>query len=225
MRAKRPPVVEGTLPPRRRDYVRMAWWQTKAPWIMAYGAHKLAEDRRVTYLYGGLILAAAVSVFGLCLSSGKDVASAVLWALVGAFAFPVVVFGLLVAVIGRPVSSRRWYMTPSRDAAMAVAIITERRRIGKRVRETHTWTISNHAVQRIGGAAGEELRAALIGPLVRAVDADDDAATLHAASEQHARLYRIAVDGLIDVGPARPRGRKMYRPRRSDRERLARAVS
>ncbi|MDZ5146370.1 hypothetical protein [Microbacterium testaceum] len=109
-------------------------------------------------------------------------------------------------------------MTETRDAAVKISIRPAARGEGGDAAGV-TWVVSDYCVQRIGGQSAGRLRTLLVGPLVSAVDDVDAAVLIHAASSLHARLYRAAVDGFVDVGPAWPRGRRLYRPRRSERAR------
>lgn len=224
---KTPPAIEGTVCPRRRDRARIAWWQLKSPWVMGFGRkHRLRDDRRIAYMYAGLLVLAFIAGAGQSWSAGASIGVAAGWGLTAAALLPTVVLALLTGVSIRPRCGRRWYMTEERDAAIEVAIRGDRQRVGRHgVIQTNTWTVSGHSVHRIGSEAGEILRATLIAPLLAAVDDADDPVYLIAASPQHARLYRTEVDALIDVGKAWPRGRKMYRPRSSDRDRIAKASS
>lgn len=220
---KCPPEVAGTVQPRRRDRPRIAWWSLKGPWVMGFGRkHRLRDDRRVAYLCAGVLGMAFVAGAGQAWSVDASFGVIVAWGVATAALAALLTFAALVGLVIRTRTGRRWYMTEDRDAAIEVAIKTDRQRIGKRsIIQTDTWTVSNHLVQQIGSNAGAKLRTTLIGPLLRAADAADDPVYLVAASPQHARLYRIEVDGLVDIGREQLRGRKMYRLRRSDRERIA----
>jgi hypothetical protein len=95
--------------------------------------------------------------------------------------------------------STRFYMTPEHDAVLAV------------VATRNGWVLKDHASARPGSGRGRALRDVVLPELVRAADAGRIAVRLTAAHEDLARVYASEVPGLVDTGPAFPRGRKMRR--------------
>lgn len=114
------------------------------------------------------------------------------------------IFSIPVLLLMQPfvVSRRnaRYYMTPERDAVLAVAATR------------HGWRIDEHASAVPGTARGKALRAGVVPPLVAAADRHHVAIYGTAATPKLARIYAEALPGLVDAGPGWPRGRKLCRP-------------
>lgn len=99
----------------------------------------------------------------------------------------------------RSSSTRRYYMTVERDAVIAIRV------------SPGTWHIEDHVVARPGTGRGRALRAAVLPTLLRAGDAAGVALEVTAVTDQLAETYRADIPGLIDIGPARLRGRRLRR--------------
>lgn len=202
--SEKPPVVAGTVQPRAWDFVRISWWSLKAPFVMGFGRRRpLREDRRMAWM-----LVLALFLLYAALGSVAIMVGAEWWSLL--LPLPLLALYLCAVpfittlVLHRSVRGRS-YMPLERDAVVRI------RQIGR------SWRIDNHATRRIGDSAATGLRESLIQPLLAACDARDLELLLVAASTIHARLYRTLIPGLIDEGPALPRGRRMRRPRSSER--------
>ena len=99
----------------------------------------------------------------------------------------------------------RYYLTPQRDAVIAV------------VAHKSTWQISEHASARPGHGRGRALRDLIVPTLTSAADLSGITIQATAATAGLSQLYASEIPGLIDVGPAIPRGRHLVRePQTSD---------
>lgn len=94
----------------------------------------------------------------------------------------------------------RYYMTPERDAVLAV------------VATRHGWKIDDHLSSKPGTGQGKALRAVLMPALVAAADTHQLAIRCAAADPTLEHIYRNELPGLVDVGRAWPRGRTLQRP-------------
>lgn len=103
-------------------------------------------------------------------------------------------------VVGR--RNARYYLTLERDAAIAV------------VATRHGWKIDDHLSATPGHGRGKALRAVVIPQLVSAADSHQLAIYGTAATPTLAKRYTADLPGLIDDGPAWPRGHKLRRPAR-----------
>ncbi len=101
------------------------------------------------------------------------------------------------AVVMRPWT--RYYLSPARDAVLAVS--------GHR----HSWSIGDHACARPGTRQGRALRKLLLPMLTSYADELGVAITTTAAVPALARMYAKALPGLEVTGRARPRGLRMRR--------------
>jgi hypothetical protein len=104
---------------------------------------------------------------------------------------------ILALAMSRPWA--RYYLTPERDAVLAV-VATRRE-----------WMIIDHISARPGTGRGRVLRRLVLPVVVQAADAKGVAIGTTAASVGLAAAYAADVPGLVDVGPGRPRGRRMRR--------------
>jgi len=93
----------------------------------------------------------------------------------------------------------RYYMTPERDAVLAITATQD------------GWHADDHVSARPGTGRGQALRAAVIPPLLKIADAQQITLHLTAADGHLAQRYSEEIPGLSDRGPARPRGRQMRR--------------
>jgi hypothetical protein len=113
------------------------------------------------------------------------------------------------------VLSRRRRRTTTRhyvlDDGAAILSITARQ---------GTWHLAGHGRAAGAEGAGERLRALLIPNLLAVADTQDVAIAATAAARTLATTYQVELPGLLDVGPAWPYGRRLYRPRRSERARM-----
>lgn len=104
---------------------------------------------------------------------------------------------LQTALTARPGS--RYYLTPARDAVLAVAVRRD------------AWFVYCHVAERPGSGQGRALRA-LVGPaLCEAADASGTPIETAALTPGLARLYRSEFPGTLDRGPAFPTGRRLRR--------------
>jgi hypothetical protein len=99
----------------------------------------------------------------------------------------------------RSSGGRRYYMTVERDAVIAISV------------SPGTWHIEDHVSARPGTGRGRALRAAVLPTLLRAADAAGIALEVTAVTDQLAAAYRADIPGLVDVGSARVRGRRLRR--------------
>lgn len=97
-------------------------------------------------------------------------------------------------------ANRRYYMSARRDAVLAVVAT----KIG--------WTFEDHTSSRPGTGQGKKLRQQVLPAIVAAADQAQVVIIADAATPQLAAQYMSEIPGMVDVGPARPRGRKLYRP-------------
>jgi hypothetical protein len=93
----------------------------------------------------------------------------------------------------------RYYMTPQRDAVLAV-IATRR-----------GWKVENHATARPGTGQGRALRALVIPALLVVADNHHVPILATAANDNLAAMYAAELPGLVDVGRGVPRGRRLRR--------------
>ena len=93
----------------------------------------------------------------------------------------------------------RYYMTPQRDAVLAV------------IATRHGWRVEGHATARPGTGQGRALRALVLRDLLGAADSHHVPIYTTAANGDLAARYGAELPGLVDVGPGNPRGRKMRR--------------
>jgi hypothetical protein len=93
----------------------------------------------------------------------------------------------------------RYYLSPSRDAVLAIAATR------------HGWQIGEHASSRPGTGQGCRLRARLLPELVAAADDAGVPITANATTTGLAELYRAELPGLVDIGRAFPRGCRLHR--------------
>ena len=100
--------------------------------------------------------------------------------------------------------SARYYMSPERNAVLAI------------VAKRGAWHIANHVAAEPGHHQGKALRKRLIGPLTIAADRAGVEIRTVAANQKLAEQYVAEVQGLVDVGPGMPRGRKLQRPPAQD---------
>ena len=73
------------------------------------------------------------------------------------------------------------------------------------------WHVTDHVTTRTGTGRGRPLRALVLPELRAAADAAGIPIYTTAAHERLAAEYSAELPGLVDVGRARPRGRKLRR--------------
>lgn len=100
--------------------------------------------------------------------------------------------------------SARYYMSPERNAVLAI------------VAKRGAWHIADHVAAEPSHDQGKALRERLIGPLTIAADRAGVEIRTVAANQKLADQYVAEVQGLVDVGPGMPRGRKLQRPPAQD---------
>ena len=96
--------------------------------------------------------------------------------------------------------SVRYYMSPTKDAVLAVAASRK------------GWAVQDHVAERPGTGQGRALRALVLPELTKAADAAGMRISATAANKTLAMQYAAELPGLVDVGRGIPRGRKMQRP-------------
>lgn len=99
----------------------------------------------------------------------------------------------------RSSGARRYYMTVERDAVIAISVTPG------------TWHVEDHVAARPGTGRGRALRALVLPTLLRAADASGLALEVTAVTDQLVAAYRADIPGLVDIGSARLRGRKLRR--------------
>ena len=116
----------------------------------------------------------------------------------GAF-WPLLPAGLALqaALTVRP--GTRYYLTPARDAVLAVAVRRD------------AWYVYCHVAEHPGTGGGRALRALVAPALCAAADATGTPIEAAALTRPLARRYRAELPGLIDCGPAFPQGRRLRR--------------
>lgn len=132
----------------------------------------------------------------------------------GIFASVPVFFALgwLVQVMKMLNPQRRYYMNEDRTAIYAL-----RAKKGGAV-----WLREDHACARIKSGAGRELRQRIFAHLLPIIDDAGVMLVSAAASDRLASIYIREMPGLVDVGPAWPRGRELQRDARRPTEAEAR---
>lgn len=93
----------------------------------------------------------------------------------------------------------RYYLSPARDAVMAVGV------------RRGSWYVDDHASARPGTGQGRALREIVLPALCDAADAAGIAIEATAVTDRLARLYQDEIPGLVDHGPAAIRGRLLRR--------------
>lgn len=95
--------------------------------------------------------------------------------------------------------SARYYMSPTRDAVLAIAATR------------HGWAVQDHVAERPGTGQGKALRALVLPKLTEAADTAGIAIHTTAANRRLAESYAAELPGLVETGRGIPRGRKMRR--------------
>ncbi|MBX9244647.1 hypothetical protein ICW40_07465 [Actinotalea ferrariae] len=98
----------------------------------------------------------------------------------------------------------RYYMSPQRDAVIAV------------VASSDAWEIGEHLSAHPGHGRGRALRELMTAPVLAAADTTGIDVRANAATAELARRYITDIPGLVDVGRAFPRGRRLLRGARPD---------
>lgn len=101
------------------------------------------------------------------------------------------------ALTARP--SARYYLSPTRDAALTV-VATRR-----------GWLVEGHSCAHPGIGRGRALRALVLPELLAAADTHHVAIHTTAATSALAARYAAELPGLVDVGRGFPRGRRLRR--------------
>ncbi len=123
-----------------------------------------------------------------------NVATGVLWLI-----YLPLMWALFVAKMLSP--SRRYYMSPERDAVFAIA-----------AKRGAVWQREDHLCARPGTGAGGRLRRRIFEHLVPLIDDAGITVISTAAHERLAQIYCAELPGLVDVGRGHPRGRELRRP-------------
>lgn len=100
-------------------------------------------------------------------------------------------------LLSRPAA--RYYLSPERDAVLAVVATGE------------GWHVEDHIAERPGTGRGKALRTLVLPALRARADAAGITIYTTAANERLGRQYAEELPGLVDVGRGNPRGRKMRR--------------
>lgn len=74
------------------------------------------------------------------------------------------------------------------------------------------WVLEDHSAQNPGTGQGLALRDILRPELMATLDAEGRGLRITAADARLAAVYIAEMPGLMDLGPAWPRGRRLYRP-------------
>jgi len=96
-------------------------------------------------------------------------------------------------------SAARYYLSPDRDAVLAIVATRD------------GWRVEDHLSARPGKKRGKALRALVLPALRAQADAAGVAIYATAASDKLAKDYADDLPGLVDVGPGRLRGRRLRR--------------
>lgn len=139
----------------------------------------------------GFVLAAGADGNPRLTRAACGLAAAAFWPLLPA------ALTLQTALTARP--GARYYLTPSRDAVLAVAVRHD------------AWHVYCHVAERSGTGQGRALRALVAPVLCAAADASGTPIEAAALTSQLARLYQSEFPGLVDRGPAFPQGRRLRR--------------
>lgn len=139
----------------------------------------------------GFVLAAGADGNPRLTRAACGLAAAAFWPLLPA------ALTLQAALTARP--GARYYLTPSRDAVLAVAVRHD------------AWHVYCHVAERSGTGQGRALRALVAPVLCAAADASGTPIEAAALTSQLARLYQSEFPGLVDRGPAFPQGRRLRR--------------
>lgn len=93
----------------------------------------------------------------------------------------------------------RYYTSPTRDAVIAVRAARD------------GWHIEDHMSAHPGHGEGRPLRDRVFPELLAEADRQTITIRIGAATPGLAHIYQREMPGLVDVGPARPRGRHLIR--------------
>ena len=139
----------------------------------------------------GFVLAATTEGNPALTRAACRLAAAAFWPLLPA------ALTLQTALTARP--GARYYLTPTRDAVLAVAVRHD------------AWHIYCHVAERRGAGQGRALRALVAPALCAAADASGTPIEAAALTARLARLYQAEFPGVADHGPAFPQGRRLRR--------------
>lgn len=139
----------------------------------------------------GFVLAATTEGNPSATRAACGLAAAAFWPLLPA------AITLQAALTVRP--GARYYLTPARDAVIAVAL-----RHG-------AWRVYCHVAERPGTGRGRALRALVAPALCAAADESGTPIEATALTRGLARLYQAEFPGVVDHGPAFPQGRRLRR--------------
>lgn len=192
-----PPPPPGTRAATAEDELRGAWWILWAQFTRLLTSRSTAGQR----------------VLALCIFTVIGLST---YLLVRSPAFAALL-GLALIAMAATLTLRRKLSSATRtryvlvDGSASLAITAT----------AHDWKIDDHSRAPGSKGAGARLRQLLIPTLLEVADRHDVAVILAAASPKLARLYNEEIPDLLDVGSALPYGRRMYRPRFSERRAIA----
>lgn len=192
----------GTRDATLRDHARSLGWVA-----LAIGSRVFT--RRTTlgqWLTSALIVAATA---GILLAVTRAVAEGT-----------VVSLAFLAAVAGILIFTAAWMARRRRRRSVRHYVLEDGMAILSVTAYDGTWHLAGHGRAIRAKGAGERLQNLLIPSLVAVADDANVAIAATAAAAQLARGYQARLPGLLDVGPAWPYGRRLYRPRVSDRKTL-----
>lgn len=164
--------------------------------------HGKRRNRAVAMLYltalPPLLIACSVSAVALAIQ-GYDMWAGIL--LVACVAAPVVV--AMVYPVLRLIPRTTIYWSADNSALLVVVMSGRRKR--------PVWRLSDHISARPRTGSGKRLRDSLYRPLMEAADRAGVTIRANAADDRLAQVYSNELPGLVDVGRAWPRGRKLER--------------
>ena len=156
----------------------------------------LSDVARLAWLVErGFVLTATTEGNPRITRAASGLAAAAFWPLLPA------ALTLQTALTARP--GARYYLTPQRDAVLAVAV------------RRNAWHIYCHVAEHPGTGQGRALRALVAPALCAAADASSTPIEAAALTQRLARLYQAEFPDLVDQGPAFPLGRRLRREPRS----------
>ena len=152
----------------------------------------LADTVRLAWLVErGFVLAATTDDNPLATRVATGMAAAAFWPLLPA------ALTLQAALTACP--GVRYYLTPARDAVLAVAVRRD------------AWHVYCHIAERPGTGQGRALRALVAPALCAAADASGTPIEATALTLRLAHLYQAELPGVVDRGPGFPQGRRLRR--------------
>lgn len=197
-----PDPPEGTRDATTADQLRSGGWVALALGTRLFSTRTTTGQWLTSLVMLAIVIGIAVTA-AQAVTAGSIVSLAVLMAIAAA----ILLTGIALSRRRRRAATRHYVL----DDGTAILSITARQ---------GTWHLAGHGRAAGASGAGERLRALLMPSLVAVADAQDVAIATTAAATKLAATYKAELPGLLDVGPAWPYGRRLYRPRRSERAAL-----